>query len=87
MQYTAGHRTLSIALLVCLLIFLVAFPLFGEEFYVEILGKIFILSIFALSLNLLVGVTGLVSLGHAAYFGVAAYAAALLTPKDAALSI
>ena len=34
-----------------------------------------------MSLDLLVGFTGLVSFGHAAYFGVAAYAVALLTPK------
>lgn len=87
MRYASGHKTLSKVLLIALLAFLITFPLFGEEFYVEMLGKIFILSIFALSLNLLVGVTGLVSLGHAAYFGVAAYAAALLTPKAAAVSI
>ena len=87
MQHRSGHRALSVTLIICLLGFLIAFPLFGEEFYVEILGKVFILSIFALSLTLLVGVTGLVSLGHAAYFGVAAYAAALLTPKSAAVSI
>jgi branched-chain amino acid transport system permease protein len=40
-----------------------------------------IMAIFALSLDLLVGHTGLVSLGHAAYFGVAAYALALMSPK------
>ena len=44
-----------------------------------------IIAIFALSLDLLVGYTGLVSFGHAAFFGVGAYALALLTPKyDAA---
>jgi branched-chain amino acid transport system permease protein len=39
------------------------------------------MSIFALSLDLLVGYTGLVSFGHAAFFGVGAYALALLAPK------
>ena len=87
MTRQSGHRTLSGILLFAILIFLIAFPQFGSDFYIEILGKIFILSIFALSLNLLVGVTGLVSLGHAAYFGIAAYTVALITPKDAALSI
>lgn len=41
-----------------------------------------IMAIFAMSLDLLQGVTGLVSLGHAAYFGVAGYALAFLTPAD-----
>ncbi len=41
-----------------------------------------ILAIFALSLDLLVGYTGMVSLGHAAYFGVAAYALALAAPAS-----
>jgi len=38
-----------------------------------------IFAIFAMSLNLLLGYTGLPSLGHAAYFGAAAYAIALLS--------
>ncbi len=41
-----------------------------------------IVSIFVLSLDLLVGCTGLVSLGHAAYFGVAAYVLALVAPSS-----
>ena len=40
-----------------------------------------IMAIFALSLDLLIGHTGLVSFGHAAYFGVAAYTLALIAPK------
>ena len=40
-----------------------------------------ILAIFAMSLDLLQGVTGLVSLGHAAFFGLAGYALAFLTPQ------
>lgn len=63
-----------------------AFPFFGEKYYVDLLSKIMILSIFALSLELLVGQTGLVSFGHAAFFGIAAYAAALLTPQSGAAS-
>lgn len=86
-QYRSGHQILSKSLLVLVLLALIAFPLLGNDFYNEILGKIFILSIFALSLQLLVGVTGLVSLGHAAYFGIASYAVALMTPKANGLSI
>src|SRR5439155_426798 len=43
--------------------------------------KVLILAIFALSLDLLVGYTGLVSFGHAAFYGIGAYALGLLAPK------
>ncbi len=41
------------------------------------LNEIAILALFALSLDLILGYTGIVSLGHAAFFGAGAYAAAL----------
>ncbi|MBT0963824.1 branched-chain amino acid ABC transporter permease [Denitromonas iodatirespirans] len=62
---------------------LAAYPLVGSEFYVEMVAKVLVLGIFAMSLDLLVGFTGLVSLGHSAYFGVAAYAVALIAPEFA----
>jgi len=68
--------------LLALLVFAAAFPFFGEKYYVDLVMKIMILSVFALSLELLVGQTGLVSFGHAAYFGIGAYAAALLSPQS-----
>jgi len=68
-------------------LFLAGFPLIGATFYVQLGAKIMILAIFALSLDLLVGHTGLVSLGHAAYFGVAAYALALMSSKYEAPSL
>ncbi len=43
----------------------------------DLVVKVMILSIFALSLELLVGMTGLVSLGHAAFYGIGAYATVL----------
>jgi branched-chain amino acid transport system permease protein len=67
-------------------LFLAAFPFFGGKFYVDLATTIMILAILALSLELLVGHTGLVSFGHAAFFGVAAYAVVLLSPKSAAAS-
>jgi branched-chain amino acid transport system permease protein len=63
------------------------FPVSGATFYVELTTKIMILAIFALSLDLLVGWTGLVSFGHAAFFGVGAYALAILSPKAAAAGL
>jgi branched-chain amino acid transport system permease protein len=57
---------------------LALFPLFGGAFYVNLASQIFIAALFASSLNLLVGYGGLVSLGHAAWIGLAAYASAWL---------
>ena len=42
---------------------------------------------FAISLDLLVGYTGLVSFGHAAFYGIGAYSLALLAPKYEAASL
>ncbi|HXX84290.1 MAG TPA: branched-chain amino acid ABC transporter permease [Casimicrobiaceae bacterium] len=76
----------KIALLIALAL-LALFPLVGATFYTELVTKVMILAIFALSLDLLVGYTGLVSFGHAAYFGVGAYALALLAPKYEAANL
>jgi branched-chain amino acid transport system permease protein len=57
---------------------LAAFPMVGGDFYVNLASQIFIAAIFAASLNLLVGYGGLVSLGHAAWVGLAAYTSAWL---------
>lgn len=79
--------TLSRAPLLMALTLLALFPLLGSTFYLQLGAKIMILAIFALSLDLLVGHAGMVSLGHAAYFGVAAYVLALISPKYEAASV
>jgi branched-chain amino acid transport system permease protein len=66
---------------------LALFPFAGATFYTELVSKVMILAIFALSLDLLVGYTGLVSFGHAAYFGVGAYALGLLAPRYEAANL
>ena len=45
--------------------------------YAPIINEIAIVALFAVSLDLVLGYAGIVSLGHAAFFGIAAYAAAL----------
>ena len=60
---------------------LAAFPSFGSPFYVDLVTKVMIYALFAMSLELLVGQTGLVSFGHAAFFGIGAYATALVTAR------
>jgi branched-chain amino acid transport system permease protein len=69
------------------LVALLAFPFVATDFYAQMVARMMILAIFAMSLDLLQGVTGLVSLGHAAYFGLAGYALAFLMPQDAPASL
>jgi branched-chain amino acid transport system permease protein len=68
---------------------LAIFPIFGadEKFYMQFLAKIMALAIFAMSLDLLIGYGGLVSLGHAMYFGLAGYTLMLFSPENEAASL
>jgi branched-chain amino acid transport system permease protein len=58
-------------------------PALGSRFYTFVATDVTILALFAVSLNLLLGYTGLVSFGHAAYFGIGAYTAGILMKKAA----
>jgi branched-chain amino acid transport system permease protein len=78
MQQSTRALTLTLAAAALLLLL---FPFAGSKFYTQLLSKIMIMAIFAMSLDLLVGYTGLISLGHAAFFGLAGYAVALMTPQ------
>lgn len=69
------------------LLALAAFAWSGSDYYTGLAIKVMIYAIFALSLQLLVGGAGLVSLGHAAFFGIGAYVAALLSPESGAASL
>lgn len=71
----------GIAVLVLAVLAVAAVPFMAEKFYVQFLAKILIMGIFAMSLDLLLGYTGLVSFGHAAFYGAAAYTLAILTPQ------
>jgi branched-chain amino acid transport system permease protein len=57
---------------------LLALPLLLPTFWVWMAVEIFTFALFAASLHLLMGLGGMVSFGHAAYFGLGAYGAALL---------
>lgn len=63
---------------------LALWPLVTGSFGVDFVAKTMIYAIFALSLELLVGTTGLVCFGQAAFFGLAGYAAVKLSPEGAA---
>ena len=82
---TSGGRVGATAMIVCLLA-LAVLPFVADKFTVQLVTKMMIMAIFAMSLDLLVGYTGLVSLGHAAFFGLAGYILALSTPQYQASS-
>ena len=63
--------------IVAALVLLASVPLWvGSTYYVNISSQILFYAIFALGVNVLAGYAGLVSLGHAGLFGIAAYAGA-----------
>jgi branched-chain amino acid transport system permease protein len=65
--------------LVIVAIALAALPLaVRNEFYLNLASQILIYALLAVSLNLLLGYGGMVSLGHASFLGLASYAAVLL---------
>ena len=80
-----GMSRSAIALALCVAA-LALVPLAAEKFYVQFFAKIMIMAIFAMSLDLLLGYAGLVSFGHAAFYGAAGYALALTTPQYQAAS-
>jgi branched-chain amino acid transport system permease protein len=63
---------------IALLVSLALIPAFAGEYVQLVVTEILILSLFAASLHFIMGIGGLVSFGHAAWFGLGAYAAALL---------
>lgn len=74
-------RPISLIALIVAVAALAAIPLLDKPFLVAQFTRIVIYAIFAMSLDLLVGYCGMVSLGHAAFFGVAAYATAMLAER------
>jgi len=67
-------------------------PLVADAYFLKVAIEILIFALFAFSLQLLIGVGGLVSFGHAAFFGLGAYGAALAVkwlgaPMGAALPL
>jgi len=78
-------RSRSLAIVAIVIVAaLVLLPFVAEKFTVQFATRILIMAIFAMSLNLLVGHAGLVSLGHAAYFGIAGYILALSSQQSQA---
>lgn len=72
-------RILTLGLVVLALFFPLLAEAGGSAYLVPSASRILIYALAAASLNLLVGYTGLVSLGHAAYLGVGAYVVGILS--------
>ncbi len=66
------------ALLALVLLVAVCVPLLGEPYYTKLVVRMAIFALAAMSLDLIVGYAGLVSFGHAAFFGLGCYAAGVL---------
>jgi branched-chain amino acid transport system permease protein len=65
----------------------VALPFVATTYYMQFASKVLLLGLLAMALNLVVGFGGLVSLCHAAFFGLAGYMLALTAPQYEAASI
>lgn len=64
-------------------VILAVLPLFLNAYWVDVLNSIGIYAILALSLNLIVGHAGLFNLGHAAFYAIGAYTAAIMNTQFA----
>ncbi|EME69268.1 branched-chain amino acid ABC transporter permease [Paramagnetospirillum caucaseum] len=73
------NRFRGLAALAAVLIILPAF--LPNTFYVDVANRVAILAMNAIMLNLLMGYTGQISLGHAGFFGLGAYGSAILTAR------
>ena len=76
---------------VALVVLLALLPIVGDDYAVVLATDILIAALFAASLAFLLGTGGMTSFGHAAYFGVGAYVAAIAfkagTPMPAAFAL
>ncbi len=78
-------RGRSLIGLLALVVFLILLPALVPNFYVQLTTEILVMAIFAVATNLLFGYGGMISFGQAAYYGVGAYALALLVTTVGAL--
>lgn len=84
MKSAAQSQTFQLA---ALLVLAVALPLFAPSYYVQFASKALLLSVLAVSLNLVVGFGGLVSLCHAAFFGLGGYMLGFMSSDSAGASL
>lgn len=66
-----------------LILFAAVYPFLVKSYYRGLMTEVLIFAIFAMSLDLLLGYTGLPSFGHAAFFGLGAYTVAFIASNNA----
>ena len=71
------RRLIKTIFIIVILVLASLFPLVAARFHTYLLTEVMIYAVFATSYYLLLGHTGLLSLGHALYFGIGGYATAL----------
>ncbi len=79
----------SISLITIVVLFAVAavMPAVLKQYHLNMLTEIIIFALYAVSYNLLLGYAGLLSFGHASFFGLAAFATAVSITHIPGLSI
>ena len=77
-------RAYPLAVRVLLAAVLLLVPLVFPHFYLLLATEVLIMGLFAVAFNLLLGYAGMVSFGHAAFYGLGAYACGLLLKKAGA---
>jgi branched-chain amino acid transport system permease protein len=82
-QQSNQLRVVGVMVVVALFVMPFVLARFGQtgEFWIWVTTEMIIMALFATSLNLVLGFGGMVSFGHAAFFGVGAYTVALLMKK------
>jgi branched-chain amino acid transport system permease protein len=75
----ARRNNLAHVLLLIVFVVLLAAPAVASSYWVGLMTQMVVFALLAMSLDILLGYTGLPSLGHAGIFGVAAYAIAILS--------
>lgn len=76
-----GVGTTTLLSYAVMIAILTSIPLYASPAHIYLVGKALTMAIFALGVNLILGYLGMVSFGHAAYYAVGAYTAALLITR------
>ncbi len=71
------HISILLIIDIAVFLFLACFPVFANAFRLQIMAKCLCYIVFAYSLDLLWGYVGLMSMGHAVFFGIGAYILAI----------
>ena len=73
-----ARHSLAVPVAILMFVLFLLVPLLPGKFWIHVSTEILILGLFAMSFNLLYGYMGQISFGHAAFFGVGAYASAMV---------